>query len=139
MAKTKSLGISAEVQRAIKFLRKYKLPITARNLHNVYCGIHTGIPPCCILHFVVYWDTITSNKEWVGLAQESTIHKILKGNHDSSFFPFAQSIRWTMDNSEGYIRCPSCVVKGKVIRIKYCNCCRSVNRPDYELIIKKLT
>ena len=73
-----------------------------RNLHqDLRCGLHSGIPWCCILFFTTVW--------W----------------NKANVFPMPW-VRWyflTLAKSEAeYVQCPWCLVRRRVDSIRSCQC-----------------
>lgn len=85
-------------------------------LFDIECGLHSGIPKCCILFFVKLWRPLT----FCGL------------------MPLVNSYmaaRMTLGPSAQYIMCPACLLARNVVEIKPCDCkkripalCRAARR-----------
>lgn len=79
---------------------------------DIRCGIHSGFPYCCIAFFIVPWKLIS----------------LLGRDHCSNNILW--SAYWTLKllagelyyNEARYIQCPICMIRGKFIRAKDCNC-----------------
>lgn len=71
-------------------------------LRDVECGLHSGIPECCILFFVRVWSGMS---RW----------------HREAYW-------WTEEDMgverPGRILCPACVVERRMVELKECDCHR---------------
>jgi hypothetical protein len=64
---------------------------------HITCGLHSGIPLCCISFFIFFWN----------------------GNIDrpGKLFDMVRK-----DKNSNYIRCPLCIKRNHIIKVKPCNC-----------------
>ena len=62
--------------------------------YHVALGLHSNIPPCCIIWFLTAWPLIY-DKQWT-----------------SDWF-----------RGYGYVRCPLCVLRRRVVKVRHCDCC----------------
>ena len=88
---------------------KNGLRIKLRHIKNtVECGIHSGIPDCCIKYYVTKWMWLSDE------ARRKRIKRIV---------------------GVGYVPCPQCLKKKKfVTTLKKCNCwhrAEQADQPDY--------
>ena len=67
------------------------------NYHRV-CGRHSGIPECCIDFFIGQWSNV--------------LHPQVK----------IRGQYLQMCNPASYIRCPMCILNGKIVKLKRCDC-----------------
>ena len=68
--------------------------------HHKVCGIHSGIPECCINWYIGPWTVISS-------------------------LQYLRNAYWTKNEKYrdiNYIRCPNCIDSGKIVQIKKCEC-----------------
>lgn len=71
---------------------------TWADLYNINCGLHSGIPKCCILYYISSWHPTLRDNYWI-------IKKKLLGA-DRGF----------------YVTCPRCILENKIVNLKKCNC-----------------
>ena len=63
--------------------------------HDLQCGLHSGLPLCCVLFYVLVWARIRQGR----------------------------FTRWYMQQHESdYIPCPLCVLRGREVRVAECGC-----------------
>lgn len=85
------------IEKAVKFLRDNKLDVSPKNTAYVYHGLHSNIPECCILFWLVFWKDILS--------------KVVFKDEENVFRRFRV----------GYIICPHCRIHKNIVKIHRCN------------------
>lgn len=110
------------IKKAYDFSLKYKLPLTKQTLKDVHCGLHSGIPECCILHWYIFWCpiiTCTDHIKWD--IDENYLCKIRKNASKRDKILLNIWNQYTLSgNHVGYVRCPACIVNNRVVEIKKC-------------------
>lgn len=79
---------------------------------DVECGMHSGIPDCCIKFFVTVWV-------WVPKTRKSKTFRDYWNKMEKKY----KYGKDTLDNGAkylGYIPCPSCLHKNNFIQVKDC-------------------
>jgi len=72
-------------------------------VQDVARGVHSGFPMCCIAFFVLAWN-----------------RRNLRGGWD-----LYERLLDATEPMAGYVRCPVCVLRGRVARAHYCtDACR---------------
>jgi len=71
---------------------------------DVECGLHSGIPPCCVLFYVAEWRPL--------------VHEL--GNDHPAV---AAHSRRMFRVRPGYVPCPACMRRGAFVRIRDMGCC----------------
>jgi hypothetical protein len=97
------LGARDAVRRSV---RKLDLDhALAQVAHDIECGTHSGIPPCCIAWFMlvrVHQDP--GGSEW--LAYERLLGRAMRGRK----------------RHVGYAPCPACIAARRFVRVRLCRC-----------------
>jgi hypothetical protein len=75
-------------------------------LVDIECGLHSGIPKCCVLFFVKVWRHWMDEREGVLMNSYWSTQRVLG------------------INQPGYIPCPACLLAGNLVPIKECFCYR---------------
>jgi len=79
--------------------------------HDVECGTHSGIPPCCIAWFMlVRKHMVPGSPEW--LAYERTL----------------RAARPKRRGHVGYATCPTCIAARRFVRVRSCTCSRASDK-----------
>jgi hypothetical protein len=68
-------------------------------LEDVRCGLHSGIPACCIAWYLGPWRL-------VGYGRAPRIRR--------TYFELLDGF--------GHIACPLCFLKGRVVEVRECDC-----------------
>jgi hypothetical protein len=77
------------------------------DVFTVHCGLHSGIPPCCVYFFVAYWLRCKTDD----------LKKL--DDHRAAEKEFGIDSR-----GPGYIRCPACLLSKRVVKVQQCDCHR---------------
>ncbi len=85
------------------FIRKYGLRADRWAVHAVHCGLHSGIPDCCILFYVTCMDAVRS-AEW--RFQDKR---------------YANLVAHVAPGGAGYVPCPACLAARNLVRLRHCN------------------
>ena len=114
---------------AFSFIEKIKeAPTDFRTFFNVMCGLHSGIPPCCVAFYVKMYVKI-----WHALPDEASLVKVLANKGDVRW-AFAATVGdyfdWITalpaDTRPHYIPCPSCVLHEQFVpQLVKCNCLKT--------------
>lgn len=87
------------------FIERYGLDATDESLvHHVTCGLHSGIPECCVLFFVTVW---------------------YDGKHPLDWPPGKRTYQQAMRRTIGtvnYVPCPGCLTRRTFIKTRRCRC-----------------
>lgn len=75
----------------------------------IECGLHSGIPRCCVAFFVKVWWPY-----WVMLDEPPSRAK------KTAHVAFDEYSRWT--TRPGYVPCPACVIDGNFVEVLPCEC-----------------
>lgn len=86
-------------------------------MHDIVCGLHSGIPPCCVAFFVMTWEPLMF-EEWLAEEEKDTerletIEHLMAGWWNCITEP---------DDNWGYIPCPACFLQGKRVKVRRCKC-----------------
>jgi hypothetical protein len=84
-------------------LSKSALMVRLNHLKNIVkCGTHSGFPPCCIQYYITVhmWRSDLAMVRYCNKAVNRGIE--------------------VRNKAPGYIPCPSCLEKGKFIRVRKC-------------------
>jgi hypothetical protein len=95
-------------RKAQRFAAKI-MATTNLDLVRIECGLHSGIPKCCILFHIKAWWPMTFNKALMDAY--GNIQKAL-----------AESL--PPRRRPQHVLCPACLLARKVVRVKNCNCHR---------------
>src|SRR5262245_51195025 len=69
----------------------------------IECGLHSGIPRCCVTFYVTAWCPM-----W-----------------DANAFDLLADYRQLLDRRRcGFVACPACLLAGKRLMLKRCTCYR---------------
>lgn len=72
-------------------------------MHQVDCGLHSGLPVCCIEFFVTAWWPLA-----------------MLGQHEA--MSCYNQLRADLGVSCDYIPCPDCLAKREFVKVERCNC-----------------
>ena len=138
------MRLSTDERNAVRFISKYNLLLIPDNLRHAYCGLHSGMPECCILHFIVYWLPLTELLPIfeTNLLTDEIIEEALKERPVRYKTKLAQVLNWHHPNRSNYVRCPKCRIEDYAVEIKSCRCGTDKKnhfRPDFEAIIQQIT
>ena len=70
------------------------------------CGRHSGIPDCCIVYFMIRWNN--------GIGENTELR--------NSHWNREKIVEVQFEKSIEYVRCPSCIENGIIVKIKECSC-----------------
>lgn len=87
--------------RVSKIIVEYGLPMNKWNVLSINCGLHSGLPECCIVFFMTVWMPSFQ----IGFLD----------------MPYMKHIRSLKDRPQ-YIPCPACLVNKNIVMIKECDC-----------------
>lgn len=77
--------------------------------HDIECGTHSGIPPCCIAFFVLekrHWSCSDPRQR----AYDRSLRKAAPGRK----------------GKVGYAPCPACITAARFVRVRRCSCHRTL-------------
>lgn len=83
-------------QKALDFLKKWNLPINFHNIVDFIFGYDSNFPECCIYFFIRFYK-FPGCRDYYDL----TINSI---------------------PAPGYVRCPSCILNDKRVKVNKCVC-----------------
>ena len=86
------------------FIRKYGLRPDRYNIPQIHCGLHSGIPECCVLFFLTCWPIIRRYEDETG---EPSIYRVLVLEAETE--------------SKGYIPCPACLASRRFVEMRECD------------------
>ncbi|RDJ35196.1 MAG: hypothetical protein DWQ19_10260 [Crenarchaeota archaeon] len=126
------MEITQEELAAIDFAKKWKIPLDPGKLLDIHCGLHSGFPDCCIIHFSLFVTAIMDSFNvdcinagykggWTGKLdyfQKFVVSKLPQK------FTTLQAVKWHVceDSHVQYARCPACIVQDKIVEFKDCDC-----------------
>jgi len=84
-------------------------PADGAVMKMVECGLHSGLPRCCVAFFVKVWWPY-----WLVIDERLSLAKV--DPHGS----FAAYQRWT--TRPGYVPCPRCVLDENFVEVLPCEC-----------------
>lgn len=106
--------ISQKLSRRV--LSRPKAALAARE-HNIKCGLHSGIPMCCVKWFVDHWSVYYVSDE-----QRALYSDIL----DRSYVAMGGK---RLLGCFGYVPCPTCAFKPEaMIELKACDCSKTIDQ-----------
>jgi hypothetical protein len=86
------------------FIRKYGLRPDRYNIPQIHCGLHSGIPECCVLFFLTCWPIIRRDEDETG---EPSVYRVLVWEAET--------------DSKGYIPCPACLASRRFVELRECD------------------
>lgn len=130
MAKAKRRYIPRPV---LKLVNEMRLDPEPWLCWTVECGLHSGIPQCCILFYtMMYLPALEDHR----LAEE--MNKDVEDGNDEldlpgewAFLNYRYMLNRYNDEHEriNYIPCPACFLARKFVKLKRCNCYRKRTYP----------
>lgn len=77
-------------------------------LLDIHCGLHSGIPECCVFFFVKVWSRWGQGRE-----------------RDRRYAEYHAFLRGALGGRHpGYVLCPACVLRRHVVAVRRCGCHR---------------
>jgi hypothetical protein len=91
----------------------------------VECGLHSGFPLCCIMFYVKIWapwnstlPDVCEEANFNLTKMQSILRRINPALERASEQQWAYLEQF---GNHGYVRCPSCILSGKVVKVKACD------------------
>lgn len=78
-------------------------------MHMIECGLHSGLPPCCVSFFVKMWWPYTL-----------AVNALSAREQANAVVAYDAYQAWT--TRPGYIPCPNCVIDRRFVHILACDC-----------------
>lgn len=118
--------ISVESQEVAKLLSKLHLRRRDKQvLDDITCGLHSGIPECCVAFYVMMWGPVVEAKEALVHPVADEIYRQSRLiDHEkpvSNLLKFTDRYRKLLGPC-GYVRCPACILARRVVTVKACDC-----------------
>ncbi len=119
---------NVEDDNVIKFLQQIKAePDDWANFLTARCGLHSGIPKCCVAHFVKVmmplWDALPDN------CLDAEVYDAMSEAEQSIFnICYGYMFWWRPTDKQpeewpAYTPCPSCLINNTIVpELKKCNC-----------------
>jgi hypothetical protein len=87
-----------------RFIRSYHLPRDRFTVKHVHCGLHSGLPDCCILFYITCWWPLT-----------------LAESDDDEGNPYRDLLDGAGGRGSGYVPCPGCLAARNFVEVRPCD------------------
>lgn len=120
--------IQRQIDETIKFADDFLIPKTSKNLHDIFCGLHSGFPKCCILYFITSWKPFSNkvlniiSNDYFDESYLLNLIKTLKDKDDVKLLESYHYLFFKMNFDINYIRCHNCAITNNKIIPKNCDC-----------------
>lgn len=99
-------------------------------IHAATCGLHSGIPECCVAFYLTIWSpALYASEAFLAPIREAFVRFSPNTEATNPLFAFLDQYLYSVQHAGlsanrkiGYIRCPACVLAKRVIKVKACDC-----------------